>query len=71
MGQTKPLTDLRTSITMDAIWTKLTDKADSVRERPILSLFEGDAGRFDGFSAEADGLLLDYSKSHLAGPNAR
>ena len=65
MGQTKPLTDLRTSITMDAIWTKLTDKADSVRERPILSLFEGDAGRFDGFSAEADGLLLDYSKTNI------
>ena len=49
MGQTKPLTDLRTSITMDAIWTKLTDKADAVRERPILSLFEGDTGRFDSF----------------------
>ena len=65
MGQTKPLTDLRTSITMDAIWTKLNDKADSVRERPILNLFEGDAGRLDGFSAEADGLLLDFSKTNI------
>ena len=65
MGPIKPLTDLRTSITMDAIWTKLTDKAEAVRERPILSLFEGDTGRFDSFSAEADGLLLDYSKTNI------
>ena len=52
MGQNKPLTGLRTSITMDAIWTTLTDKADAVRERPILSLFEGDTRRFESFDGE-------------------
>lgn len=42
----------------------LADIAENVRSRRILSLFDDD-DRFDAFSAEADGLLLDYSKTNV------
>ena len=42
----------------------LADIAENVRSRRILSLFD-DEDRFDAFSAEADGLLLDYSKTNV------
>ena len=52
---------------MDDIWKQLTAKAIAERDRPILSLFEGESGRFEAFSAEADGLLLDFSKTNIDG----
>lgn len=32
---------------MDDIWKQLTAKAIAERDRPILSLFEGESGRFE------------------------
>lgn len=49
---------------MTDIWNKLQDNHDTARERPILSLFE-DPDRFDDFSAEADGVFLDFSKTNI------
>ena len=46
------------------IWNKLTAQAEAVRNRPLLELF--DAGtRAETFSAEAEGLLFDYSKTNI------
>ncbi|KAA2317254.1 glucose-6-phosphate isomerase [Pseudooceanicola sediminis] len=47
------------------MWEKLTSLADSLRDRPILSLFNDDPARFDSFSARAEGLLFDYSKTNI------
>ncbi len=44
-------------------WKALHDKHDAVRDRAILSLF--DDGRAEDFSARADGLLFDYSKTNI------
>lgn len=35
------------------------------RDRPIAGLFEADSARFDRFSAEAAGILFDYSKTSV------
>ena len=58
---------------MDAIWTKLTDKADSVRERPILSLFEGDAGGLTAFQPRLRPTAGLFQNQHRCGdhPAAR
>ena len=45
-------------------WNALADHHRSVADRRILSLFD-DERRFGAFSAESDGLLLDYSKTNL------
>ena len=50
---------------MHDLWNDLTARADSVADRPILSLFEADPHRFDQFSAVHDGLLLDFSKTNI------
>ncbi len=47
------------------MWEKLTGLADSLRDRPILSLFNEDSARFQTFSARAEGLLFDYSKTNI------
>ncbi|MDC0657787.1 glucose-6-phosphate isomerase [Leisingera sp. SS27] len=49
---------------MHGIWKTLEDLHAAVAERPILGLFD-DPQRFQCFSAETDGLLLDYSKTNL------
>ncbi len=48
---------------MDEIWATLTMFA--ARKPDILSLFAGAENRFTQFSANFDGLLLDYSKTAL------
>ncbi|MDE3080232.1 MAG: glucose-6-phosphate isomerase [Paracoccaceae bacterium] len=45
------------------IWAKLAAHHAKVGERSILSLF--DADRAEDFSARADGLLFDYSKTNI------
>ena len=50
---------------MNDIWNDLTQRADAVKARPIIGLFDADAARFDTFSAQHDGLLLDFSKTNL------
>ncbi|MCB4458408.1 glucose-6-phosphate isomerase [Leisingera sp. McT4-56] len=48
------------------IWTKLQENHSAAEGRPIISLFD-DPQRFDRFSVEADGLLLDFSKTSIDG----
>ena len=50
---------------MNDIWNDLTQRADAVKARPIIGLFDADAARFDTFSAQHDGLLLDFSKTNI------
>ncbi len=49
---------------MPDLWSKLADHHAATKTRPILALFD-QAGRFDTFSAAADGLLLDYAKTNI------
>ncbi|MBZ0128092.1 MAG: glucose-6-phosphate isomerase [Rhodobacteraceae bacterium] len=49
---------------MSDIWQKLENHHAARKDRPILSLFDN-AGRFAAFSAETDGLLLDFSKTNI------
>ena len=46
------------------MWQKLRQHHRRVADREILSLFD-DPGRFGDFSAETEGLLLDYSKTNI------
>jgi glucose-6-phosphate isomerase len=48
-------------MTMEDYWSRLA----AMTPRPILSLFEGDRGRAQGFSARFDGMLFDYSKTSI------
>mgnify|MGYP001598720435 FL=1 len=50
---------------MQDIWNDLTARAKDAKTRPIISLFETDSRRFEAFSAQHDGLLLDFSKTNL------
>ncbi|UYV37819.1 glucose-6-phosphate isomerase [Rhodobacteraceae bacterium D3-12] len=51
---------------MNNLWTQLEAHREATRERSILSLFD-DAGRFEAFSVESDGMLLDFSKTAIDG----
>ncbi|WP_283177697.1 glucose-6-phosphate isomerase [Gemmobacter sp. 24YEA27] len=46
-------------------WQALKAHHAKVAERRILSLFNADPARAAGFSAEADGLLFDWSKTNI------
>ncbi len=47
----------------DMIWAKLAEHRRATEARPLRTLFTEDEGRFAGFSARLDDLLLDYSKT--------
>ncbi|MGB0410939.1 MAG: glucose-6-phosphate isomerase [Pikeienuella sp.] len=49
---------------MTDIWRKLEDNHKAATGRSIVSLFD-DPARFETFSAEADGLLVDVSKTNI------
>jgi glucose-6-phosphate isomerase len=46
-------------------WRALAGQAQSLRAKTIAELFAGDSTRFDRFSCEAEGLLLDFSRQLL------
>jgi glucose-6-phosphate isomerase len=46
------------------IWQGLEANREATAERKIITLFD-DAARFESFSAEADGMLLDFSKTNI------
>ncbi len=46
-------------------WQALQDHHAQVGDRPILSLFQADPGRAQGFSVTADGMLFDWSKTNI------
>ena len=50
---------------MSEIWSKLSEHRRRTSETLIAELFERDQNRFQNFSAQADGLLLDFSKTAL------
>jgi len=49
---------------MDTIWRTLRSNRAATADRRILSLFD-DPARFDDFSIETAGMLLDYSKTSM------
>jgi len=50
---------------MPGIWSRLGDKAEAVSARAIARLFDADPERAAGFSARAEGMLFDYSKTNI------
>ncbi|MGB1160628.1 MAG: glucose-6-phosphate isomerase [Alphaproteobacteria bacterium] len=50
---------------MQDIWNDLTARAKDAKQRPIISLFDTNPSRFESFSAQHDGLMLDFSKTNL------
>ncbi|MFN7223680.1 MAG: glucose-6-phosphate isomerase [Paracoccaceae bacterium] len=49
---------------MNQFWEALKDHHAAVEGRPILDLF-ADANRAQAFSAQADGMILDYAKTNI------
>ncbi len=49
---------------MNEIWNKLAENDASIKQHRILSLFD-DPERFDSFSVETDGAVLDFSKTSI------
>jgi glucose-6-phosphate isomerase len=58
----KPAT---TSLTQRAAWKALADHSKQIKKLHLRTLFREDAKRAERFSAEAAGLLVDYSKNRL------
>ena len=56
---------IRDIAALDASWSRLASLHEGLRHTRIATLFDADSRRFARFSAEADGLLLDYSKTLL------
>lgn len=50
---------------MTPIWSKLKALRGAQGDLRMTALFEADPGRAEGFSTEADGLLLDWSKTMI------
>ncbi|MEG3661433.1 glucose-6-phosphate isomerase [Celeribacter halophilus] len=50
---------------MTVDFSALKSLAEAAKERHILDLFAEDKNRADGFSAQSDGLLFDYSKTNI------
>ncbi|MFT4150009.1 MAG: glucose-6-phosphate isomerase [Paracoccaceae bacterium] len=48
----------------DTLWAALADRHAATKDRRILTLFD-DPARAGDFSVQADGLLLDYSKTNI------
>lgn len=47
------------------LWRALEENRARSASRRILSLFDDDPARFEGYSAESDGMLLDFSKTNI------
>src|SRR5262245_38753321 len=48
-----------------AAWRALSERAKALEQSSIKALFAGDAKRFERFSLDADGILLDFSRQLL------
>ncbi len=46
-------------------WADLLAQHEATQDMDLRAEFARDAGRFDAFSIQMDGLLLDYSKNHI------
>ena len=49
----------------DALWRRLTEAGEAAKGTRVLSLFERDPDRFDGFSVQLGDTLLDFSKTAI------
>ncbi len=56
---------MNTSITQSVSWTKLKAHYQNIQSIHLRELFAQDNQRFENFSLESCGLLLDYSKNRL------
>ncbi|WP_028534365.1 glucose-6-phosphate isomerase [Paludibacterium yongneupense] len=54
-------------INTSAAWARLHQHQRATRHMHMRQLFEADSRRFQRFSVELDGLLLDYSKNRVTG----
>ncbi len=52
-------------LTRSTAWQQLQQHSQTMQDSDLRSLFTQDPERFDKFSLNAAGLLLDYSKNHL------
>ncbi|MBS0579586.1 MAG: glucose-6-phosphate isomerase [Proteobacteria bacterium] len=50
------------------VWAELAAQAERLSTTPVSELFNRDPARFDAFSREAAGLLLDFSRQRLDAP---
>jgi len=48
-----------------AVWKDLVEQAARLAGIPVRELFEGDPGRYERFSREREGLLMDFSRQRL------
>jgi len=46
-------------------WKNLVDHFNAIKEKHLSELFKNDKERMKRFTAEASGILLDYSKNHI------
>ncbi|HEY4210725.1 MAG TPA: glucose-6-phosphate isomerase [Steroidobacteraceae bacterium] len=59
------MTSATTSGPVTTVWADLTDHADRLSSVPTSELFARDPGRYERFSREAAGLLLDFSRQRV------
>lgn len=50
---------------MNKFWAQLTEHRRRTSTRSLLDLFQASPDRFENYSAECDGMLLDFSKTSL------
>ena len=55
----------KSSLTQRPSWANLLKHADEMRSTTLRDLFTNDTGRGERFTAEADGIFLDYSKNRV------
>ncbi|MDX8399684.1 MAG: glucose-6-phosphate isomerase [Gallionellaceae bacterium] len=53
------------NLTHSSAWQALSAHHDDIRKQTMREMFAQDANRFDKFSLQLDGLLLDYSKNQI------
>jgi glucose-6-phosphate isomerase len=55
------------NLTLSAAWQALQSHRAALQNQTMRAMFGADAARFDKFSLQLDGLLLDYSKNLITG----
>ena len=53
------------ALTSSPAWQALARHHETVKDKPMRALFEGDPRRFERFSVKVDDLLVDYSKNRV------
>ena len=53
------------SVNQSPAWLALAEHAKCLKDRHLADLFDEDVSRFDNFSYQTDGFLLDLSKQRI------